>query len=155
MAERSTRRQRRQKRWQRHAYKEDTREADGDPSERRPLGQRRKEEKEKKKTLRYGYAPQAGAAVNNETLHQLAKILAVFSLREVELSRRIQRFLTQQRGRALLWHLRARASLVPPHRFVPPTLLRPLQFPATHSFFIVHFFAPRFRRHLGRIERKQ
>lgn len=70
-----------------------------------------RKKKREKKTLRYGYAPQAGAAVNNETLHQLAKILAVFSLREVELSRRIQRFLTQQRGRARFYGICERARL--------------------------------------------
>lgn len=61
----------------------------------------------------------------------------MFSLREVELSRRIQCFPTQ-RGRFY-------STLLPAHPLLPVSSCWALQFPASRSFFIAYFFAPHSR----------
>lgn len=41
-------------------------------------GRQKRRGEKREKTLRYGYAPRAGAAVNNETLHQRGDACGVF-----------------------------------------------------------------------------
>lgn len=66
-------------------------------------------------------------------------MLAVFSLREVELSRRIQCYPTLRKRFYSILLLAFSSSS------------RYLQFPATHSFFIGYFFAPHSRVHPSNI----
>lgn len=115
------------------------------PSERRLKSQ----PGEGKKTLRYTRdAREIRQAVNNETLHQRGDACGVLSLREVELSRRIQCFPEKHTQRE-----RTAFTASSPSLSRPPTLLsllfliRARQFPATRSFFLSSTFSrPAFPR---------
>lgn len=111
------------------------------PSERRLKSQ----PGEGKKTLRYTRdAREIRQAVNNETLHQRGDACGVLSLREVELSRRIQCFPEKHTQRERTAFTASSPSLSSSHASLPslphpgPTISR-----NALLFFIVYFFAPR------------